>query len=108
MRCAHCPSHWLERGHKQTETEGQRETETEEERHTKREMDWGEGRDRRGRGEEVRVKAETQTRQDTPDLNPEELWTSELSLQTSAPLLGCTVKGSFLTIPGLSFLIWEV
>ena len=27
LRCAHCPSHWLERGHKQTETEGQRETE---------------------------------------------------------------------------------
>ena len=52
LRCTLCPSHWLERGHKQTDRERQRETEKEEERHMKREVDWGEGRERRGRGEE--------------------------------------------------------
>lgn len=34
----------------------------------KRELDWGEGRERRGRGEEVRVRLRCRPRRDTLDL----------------------------------------
>lgn len=82
LRCTLCPSHWLERGHKQTDRERQRETEKEEERHMKREVDWGEGRERRGRGEEVRVRLRCR-----PDGTH---WTSEETFRAESSDLSST------------------